>query len=104
MNTTNPNLDVRAPAGAVSVGNWRLNGGRARSFRGTGRTIQTGDGPEILVDIAGDQGADGRVTRRIWINGNICLAASDARQMARTLIATADECDWLSDAGARVDR
>lgn len=103
MSTTNPHPDVPAPSGAVDVGEWRLNGGKARSFRGTGRIIQTDDGPEVLVDIAGDQGADGQITRRIWINGNISLAASDARKMARTLIATADECDWLSDTDAKID-
>jgi hypothetical protein len=51
----------------------------------------------VHVDIAGDQGADGGVCRRIWINRNISLTALDAREVAAYLLAAADELDALSE-------
>lgn len=46
---SNPYAHIPLPAGAHHVGEWRLDGGTARSFEGTMR------GLEVCVDIEGDQ-------------------------------------------------
>jgi hypothetical protein len=79
------------PAGAVEVDGWRLDGGTARPFTGTKRTTVLNRGDDVHVDIMGCQCRDGSVDRRISLNGNHFLGASEARELARVLIAAADE-------------
>jgi hypothetical protein len=96
MTTTNPYPDLPAPAGAVTVAEWRLDGGAARHFRGTKRgTAETPDNRLICVDIEGDQWTDATVDRYIYVNRRLRVAAAGARALAADLLAAADEIDAL---------
>jgi hypothetical protein len=89
--------EVQRPAGALSVTDWRLEGGTARFFRGTRRgTAEDPAGRSICVDIDGDQYIDGTVDRYISMNVNACLDAANARDLAAHLLAAADEVDELN--------
>lgn len=100
-NTTNP--EVPPPAGAVSVGEWLLDGGNARHFAGTVREVDLARGEIATVKIAGDQFAAGHVDRYAIVERRLpALSAAEARQLARTLMAAADELDRLSDADGMI--
>jgi hypothetical protein len=65
-------------AGAVAVGERRLDGGTARCCRGTKRvTDTTPHGPDVQVGIRGDRHADDVICRCIWSIGEISLSAAD---------------------------
>lgn len=99
--TINPYPNVADPAGALEVGEWRLDRGTARAFTGNTRIMQTTDA-EVQIDILGDQNFLGEVTRRAWLNGRIPLTAADLRQLSHVAIVLADELDELSDLDARI--
>lgn len=83
-------------AGSVTVGEWQPHGGQVRSFDGTERVVDTADAP-VHIAIVGCQHVDGRIWRRVLVGGDLAVTASEARQLARMLIAAGDEIDWLSD-------
>jgi hypothetical protein len=99
--TTTPN-----PPGAVSVGEWRREGGfgdEFRRFQGTHRPVVPG-WEWVSVDIDGDQFADGRVeylmtVRSRW--GDIPLRVRFAGPLAEAIAAAGDEIERLS--GPRAD-
>ena len=67
--TTTPNVPL--PAGATAVGEWALDGGNARHFRGTTRRtiITTYGGAALTIETAGEQWVDGRIDRYIEFTG-----------------------------------
>jgi hypothetical protein len=80
----NPNPNVPWPAGAIEVGDWRLDGGTARCFHGTSRFV--------AEDVTGS------VDFYIRISGDHPLSAAAARQIAPgALIAAADEVDQMAE-------
>jgi hypothetical protein len=80
------------PAGATTIGDWTLDHGTARGFRGTRRTVPRGLGTDTVdVDIIGDQDRGGRISRQVVIGGNIHLYADQALQFAQALIDAANE-------------
>jgi hypothetical protein len=94
--------EVPHPAGALSVAGWRLEGGSARSFRGTRRgRAEDPAGRSICVNIDGDQYIDGTVDRYISMNVNACLDSAKARDLAAHLLAAADEVDELNRSESR---
>jgi hypothetical protein len=70
-----------------------------RYFHGSARVVERDDN-DVIVQIDGTQGADGDVTRRIMIyDGNteaVELSGEHARQLARALIAAADEVEQMA--------
>jgi hypothetical protein len=103
MTTTKPNLPY--PAGALEVHDWEPGG--TRKFFGTSRVvdIEFADFGPLSVMIAGVQrSSDGSMVRRLVLNDEYSRAIDtrQARQLARQLIAAADEIDWLSAADARI--
>jgi hypothetical protein len=93
MTTTTPGL--AAPAGAIEVAEWRLDGGTARTFAGTERLTETQFGKDVHVDIIGTQYLDGVIERYIVISEDGLLCAAEARHLAANLFAAADELDRL---------
>jgi hypothetical protein len=94
---TRNHSEVPRPAGALHVAGWLLEGGTARSFRGTRRgTADDPAGRSICVDIDGDQYIDGTTDRWISMNVNACLDSANARDLAAHLLAAADEVDELT--------
>ncbi len=102
MTTTTDLANVPHPAGATHVADWYdLQFGIdhvSRYFSGSSRVVERdGNDRDLVVQIDGTQGADGGVTRRILVfDGNteaVELSGARARQLARALIAAADEVD-----------
>jgi hypothetical protein len=94
--------DLPAPAGATRVGDWepaQRTGypGPIRYFHGTRRTVEGGYREDIEIQIEGIQHSDGRAGRAIRVSGvRDVLSIADARQLARALMAAADEVDgWV---------
>ncbi|BBY36310.1 hypothetical protein MMAN_04440 [Mycobacterium mantenii] len=106
--TTNPFPNVPLPAGAGIVDEW-LDAGTPHAYRtwhGWHRTIAAddpGDRPwsdDIEVYVHGTQATDGTVTRHISVHqlhADNPVTAAQARQLARTLMAAADEADMMAD-------
>ena len=95
--------DVPAPAGAIRVDDWnetRDGSAAFRYFDGTRYAVQAGlqDGVnDAKVAISGTQHPDGRVERCIRIYADDSeLKGAQAREVARALIAAADELDRLA--------
>jgi hypothetical protein len=87
-------ITAEPPEGATSIGEWNLNRGQARHFKGTRRDTAKGmDGKPVLVGIEGDQDRDGTVERYIVVNGNVFMDAAEARKHAADILALADEMD-----------
>jgi len=100
--TTNPHPDVPLPPGTASSDDWQ-SGPTYPSYRiinGADRGI---DGTEVEVWTSATQFADGSIdtdddppavrVRSSWEDG---ITAGQARQLARALIAAADEIDgWV---------
>lgn len=91
---------VPLPAGAFEAGDWRHDsaGNVWRHFLGTCRDVDVhcSERGYVRLQVAGDQDRDGSIERYITLNGNESLTAAEARQLARTLIAAADELDGLA--------
>ena len=88
--------DFPVPRGASSVAEWRIDGGTARSFRGTERVTETEYGEDVRVDIVGTQYIDGSVERYIVMSDDSLLCPSEARHLAANLLAAAAEVDRLT--------
>ena len=95
MSNITPTTNIPAPAGAVEVGEWCLDDGKARQFRGTKRDLVDIVG-DLHVDIVGDQHVDGTIDRYIAVSGDVSVDAAAARVVARALIAAADEVEQMS--------
>ena len=72
-----------------------------RYFSGSSRVVERDhQDRDVIVQIHGTQGADGGVTRRILVvDGNteaVELSGDHARQLARALIAAADEAEQMN--------
>lgn len=96
------------PAGAVRVDDEWLLGGRTpeggpdvwRYFEGSSWIIER-DNDDIEVKIRGLQHADRHVDREIAVgplHPDIPISAAQARQLARALIAAADELERMDEA------
>ena len=92
--SSSPNPNVPVTAGAVRVGEWTLDGGEARHFVGTVREVDLARGETATIKIAGDQNAGGSIDRYVIVERRLpALSATDARQLARMLVAAGDELD-----------
>ena len=115
MNTTPP-PNVPLPPGAIRVGDWE--NGKVRAFYGTRRDVETEHG-KIVVELEGEQLADGSVRRFIYVRGHRNglegptdgpMSFEDAGLFGAALIAASDEqarwamSDGLSDPTEMVDR
>jgi hypothetical protein len=105
MTTTTDLANVPHPAGATHVADWYdMQFGIdhvSRYFTGSSRVVERNDqARDVIVQIDGTQGADGDATRRILIfDGNtevLQLSGDHARQLARALIAAADEIEQMA--------
>jgi hypothetical protein len=100
MNHPNHLAQIPDPAGAVHIDKWRAddNGeGFFRYFAGSSWVVErTEQHADAAVVIGGLQHADGTVSRSIWC-GAAQLTTSEARQLARALIAAADEAERFND-------
>jgi hypothetical protein len=92
--TTTP--DVNPSVDATTVNDWQRvfdSDEQHRFFYGTSR------GDQARVDIVGHQNADGTVPgRSIVLDGADVVNPAGARQLARHLIAAADEIERLAEA------
>lgn len=99
---TNAHSNIPLPAGAVT-GEWHDVGGGAleRYFEGAQRVVDADeDCPDAVVVIAGFQLPDGNVSQRRIVLKRVShyvdeLTARQARDLARELIAAADESQRL---------
>jgi hypothetical protein len=92
--------NVPWPAGAVSVDEWgdALTPDAFRLFYGPTRTIELEHGADIDVVVRGTQAGDGSVEERgILIHGGSddTITTNEARRLAATLIAAADEAEQM---------
>ncbi len=95
--------DVPRPADAVDVDDWDATNwddpedgeGPVRCFSGTRRVVECNSSDDARVAIDGLQYADGRVERAIRISDAEDLTSGLAREIARALIAAADEMERL---------
>jgi hypothetical protein len=79
MRTTQP-YQVPIPAGATKVGEWCLDGGAARNFRGTKRETDVQyDGMPVHVNIAGDQWRDVTLNAGLRTNSRSVLPWTKGR-------------------------
>jgi hypothetical protein len=109
--TTDLPPDVPHPAGATHVADWYDVDGpdAARCFTGSEWAVDRGQhSPDLLVQIDGTQYRDGKAVRFISVMEGQYerlteLSGARARQLARALIAAADEVDrWMAhDVGDR---
>ncbi|GBE65863.1 hypothetical protein MFM001_23250 [Mycobacterium sp. MFM001] len=96
-------FDVPLPAGAVKVWDWELPhrtgwAEPSRGFSGSCRVIE-GERDTIQINVDGIQWSSGQCEReiRVYIHTDAePLTPARARQLARALIAVADECDELA--------
>jgi len=100
MANTTTAQQIPAPAGALSVDEWRTEGSSGeqfRPFKGTSRQLEHCGG---LVDlnISGEQYADGRIERFVFV-GDLCLDPPHLVQFARAFLAAHDEIQRLSGSG-----
>ena len=103
--STNPLAGVPMPAGAVRVDdegwiNARTPEAAYRYWTGTTRVVERNDREtDLTVHIGGVQYGDGRVDRDISVHRldghNDPLTPDQARQLARHLIAAADQADQM---------
>jgi hypothetical protein len=102
--TTNPFANVPQPAGACSVADWvDLNSDLpSRYFEGTRRVVDCRD-EKLEVCADGIQRVDGGVEGAITVTGDssmferlILASSAEARQLARALVAAADEYDRMT--------
>jgi hypothetical protein len=95
--TPNHLAHVPEPAGAVNVDEWTVDrsGAPTRWFWGRRRSVDVNvDNPVTVgVGIVGEQHADGASVRWIVVTADELLDLPAARQLARALIAAADEAD-----------
>jgi hypothetical protein len=102
--TTTPNIHISAPAGAVSVSEWRTQSDEEyRSFECTYRPVRT-PWREVTVNIDGEQWSDGRVDYFMTLRGRsaeVPLHPDDVGPLTEALLAAGDEIQRLS--GPRAD-
>jgi hypothetical protein len=84
------------PAGAVSIDPWRDDGDAViyRSFTGRSWVVER-EHDDIFVHVDGLQYATGAVERWVGLNDHV-ISPADARQLARLLIAAAEEVDTVA--------
>lgn len=92
--------EVPLPAGAYTCGDWgHDSAGNAmwREFQGTCRDVEVhyAERSYVRIQITGEQDRDGSIERYITMNGE-SLTATEARQLARTLMSAVDELDRLA--------
>src|SRR5262245_29578328 len=101
MTTTHPTIhpDIPIPAGAVHVyGRYDTDTPTpARYFRGSSWLIERDNrATHIRLQVDGTQHQDGTVTRSVVLDDDD-LTPQQARQLARALIAAADEVEQMSE-------
>jgi hypothetical protein len=97
---------LHVPAGAIRVGEWESE--KSRAFYGTDREVETENG-KILIELEGEQFADGSVRRFLYVSGfptpymwngrethkegptDGPMAFEDARKFGAALISAAEE-------------
>lgn len=87
--------NLAIPSGAVTVGDWILDNGTARSFLSQEVTIDLLHGG-VELTAAGDQDVDGHVTRYALIEARDPFTADELRQFAHAALAVADEMTHLA--------
>lgn len=87
--------NLAIPSGAVTVGDWILDNGTARSFLSQEVTIDLLHGG-VELTAAGDQDVDGHVTRYALIEARDPFTADELRQFANAALAVADEMTHLA--------
>lgn len=95
---TYPRLPL--PAGATDVDpDWHDSGSNFyRPFHGTSRCVELPDSHvDAIVGIAGFQYSGGQVDRWVNVDNAEALTPAQARQVARALIAAADEAEQMND-------
>lgn len=85
-----PNLPI--PADAERVGEWIWDGGEGPYFRRFA-TYTRRVRPGVIVEVDGEQHADGRAIRAVNINGEIDLTPWEARELAAALIDGAERAE-----------
>jgi hypothetical protein len=91
--------DVPEPTGATQVSDWhKISNGAFRYFTGQRWLVEV-YGADYDVHITGNQFADGRVARAVVLAPPVSntgpLNVSQARKLARLLMAACDEIEWL---------
>jgi len=84
-----------ADAPADELRDWRQHpdGQWRRAYQMSARTLTLASSRSVFVDVDGEQAEDGTVSRTITVEGADRLTSAEARQVARALMAAAEELD-----------